>query len=80
MPIHLNLADSDQEGGVGEDLEADWCSRAKNPVSRDEQLRRNREAAKHSRQRRKEYVRSLEIKNQSNQKIIDELEHKLKEV
>jgi hypothetical protein len=34
------------------------------PLSREEQLRRNRESAKYSRLRRKEYVETLEAKNQ----------------
>lgn len=37
--------------------------RGRSPISREEQLRRNRESAKHSRQRRKEYVETLEERN-----------------
>lgn len=33
--------------------------KGKSPISRDEQLRRNRESAKNSRQRKKEYVTTL---------------------
>lgn len=34
-------------------------NRGKTPISREEQLKRNRESAKQSRQRRKEYVETL---------------------
>ena len=53
--------------------------RGRSPISREEQLRRNRESAKHSRQRRKEYVETLEEKNNHNQLIIEELTQRLKE-
>ena len=51
--------------------------RGKSPISRDEQLRRNRESAKHSRQRRKEYVETLEQKNFEYQNTIEDLETRL---
>jgi hypothetical protein len=40
------------------------------PISKEEQLKRNRESAKNSRQRKKEYVTFLEKKNEENTKII----------
>lgn len=47
------------------------------PISKEEQLKRNRESAKNSRQRKKEYVTFLEKKNDENTKIIEELTYKL---
>lgn len=47
------------------------------PISKDEQLKRNRESAKNSRQRKKEYVTFLEMKNEEHAKTIAELTYKL---
>lgn len=49
----------------------------KAPISKEEQLKRNRESAKNSRQRKKEYVTILEKKNDENSRIIEELIDKL---
>lgn len=38
-------------------------TRSTTPISREEQLKRNRESAKHSRERRKEYLEALEARN-----------------
>jgi hypothetical protein len=52
----------------------------KAPISKEEQLKRNRESAKNSRERKKEYVSILEQKNEENLKLIDELQSKLQQV
>jgi len=49
----------------------------KTPISKEEQLKRNRESAKNSRQRKKEYISYLEKKNEEQMKVIAELTEKL---
>ena len=53
-------------------------TRGKSPISRDEQLKRNRESAKLSRQRKKEYVELLEEKNAIKDRQIEELTAKVR--
>ena len=50
------------------------------PISKEEQLKRNRTSAKNSRQRKKEYITILEKKNEEHMQQIEELTTQLQQV
>ena len=50
------------------------------PISKEEQLKRNRTSAKNSRQRKKEYITILEQKKEEHLQIIEELKAQLQQV